>query len=85
MHYKFTKKTGFNPAEVWLEVLEDIVEDRVREMKVDADDARTRICLLVANGGLEVECDIDGENLEWEMKPTSRGRLAMLISTLRGG
>ena len=84
MHYKFTKETGLEPVEVWQEVLEDIVEDRVEEMKVDAGSVRERIPSLVMDGSLIIECDIDGDNLEWEMKTTNRGRYAMLMSKLTG-
>ena len=51
-HYRFDRKTGMDPTEVWEEVLEDIVENRVEAMGLSPEAVRTEICSLVTKGGL---------------------------------
>lgn len=77
--YKFNQKSGFTPKEVWEEVLEDIVDNRVKELGVNPDVIRSQVCSLVAEGSLEVVCKIDDETLEWEMKPTMKGKMALAL------
>jgi len=82
--YVFNQKTGFEPFDIWQEVLEDIVENRVEVTKGNADDIRNEVCQQLTNGCIKVIADVDEDTLAWEMRLTRKGRLAQILYRASG-
>ena len=72
-YYKFSKKTGLEPANIFDEAVEVLVEDRHKATNVDRDALRWNIVSLVKSGDLIIEVDCDKDDIEVRWNKTVSG------------
>ena len=84
-HYKFDKKTGMEPIDIFNEAVDCLTDERHEATGVDKDALAANIVAMVKSGDLIVECDIDEENIECLMMPSLMGRAMLQAYNLLKG